>query len=81
MCVKEGRPNVMLKENSEKPKFINFFFFFSSSPAGQYRGQGRDEVMFSPTAAQTKDHYAQEYMNSLGRSRGSSRDPHSPPAQ
>lgn len=41
---------------------------------------GQDEVMFSPTAVQTNDRYAQEYTNSYNRSRDSSRDPNSPPA-
>lgn len=38
-------------------------------PAAGKSGQGYDGTVFSPTAVQTKDRYAQDYMNSLSRNR------------
>ncbi len=42
--------------------------------AGQYK-PGQEEIVFSPTAAQAKDRYAQNYMNSVNQRRSGSREP------
>ncbi len=45
---------------------MHFIFASLPSPFPSHAGKS-DGTVFSPTAVQAKDRYAQEYMNSLGR--------------
>lgn len=65
---------------SSPPSLLLLLLYPTPQTAGQYKqgAEGQDGVVFSPTATQAKDRYAQDYMNSLNRSRSGSREPRSP---